>query len=277
MNPVRRWVRDTVVRVGRVATNDLANRLASHDAEQRRVLQMLESRTAVADPAASGRGGLHRATIAAQYLRGHGLEIGALHRPLQLPDGAVADYCDKETLATLVGWYPEVSGIQAPDMIDDGEHLSSVADGTYDFVVANHFLEHAEDPFGTLKTFRRVLRPGGRMFMAIPDKRWTFDRDRALTDLDHLLVDHREGPAGSRRGHYEEWLSVVKGVTGDALAPEIERHLAERVNIHFHVWTIREMSEMFFAARDVLGIPIEVKLMFADPPMLEAIWVLELV
>ena len=107
--------------------------------------------------------------------------------------------------------------------------------------------------------------------MAIPDKRWTFDRDRPVTDLAHILADHRDGPGVSRRAHYEEWLSVVKGVTGDTLAAEVDRHVRERVNIHFHVWTIESMSEMFVSARRDLGIPVEVKLMFADPPMLEVI------
>ena len=73
----------------------------------------------------------------------------------------------------LMARFPEVGPIKAPDIIDDGEVLSKVADNTYDFVIANHFLEHAEDPFSTLKNFARILRPGGMIFMAIPDKRWT--------------------------------------------------------------------------------------------------------
>ena len=31
------------------------------------------------------------------------------------------------------------------------------------------------------------------------------------------------------------------------------------------------------AARQVVGLPLEVKLAFADPPMLEVVWVLEVV
>ncbi len=219
--------------------------------------------------------GIDRASIAAQFLRGRGLEIGALHRPLPLPVGAVAQYVDAAPIDVLAARFPEVSGIQAPDIVDDGEHLRSIGDQSYDFIVANHFLEHTEDPFATLGTFIRVLRPGGRIFMAIPDKRWTFDREREITSLEHLLTDYRDGPDISRRGHYEEWLSVIDHLSGDELAKHLDAFIKAKINIHFHVWTIQEMSDMFFAARRVLGMPLEVKLAFADPPMLEVIWILE--
>ncbi len=63
-------------------------------------------------------------------------------------------------------------------MIDDGEHLASIGDESVDFVVANHFIEHCRDPIGALTTLLRVVRPGGVVFMAVPDKRQTFDRAR---------------------------------------------------------------------------------------------------
>ena len=40
----------------------------------------------------------------------------------------VADYLDKETVETLTARFPEMSGIQPSDIIDDGEHLSKVPD-----------------------------------------------------------------------------------------------------------------------------------------------------
>ncbi len=51
--------------------------------------------------------------------------------------------------------------------------------------------------------------------------------------------------------------------------------IRDRVNIHFHVWTIDEMSEMFAAARRELALPLEIKLCYADPPNLEVVWVLQ--
>jgi SAM-dependent methyltransferase len=260
MHPLRLWLRDTVIRVGRVATHDLAVRI-----------ERLEHPV----PHSPAITGINRATIASQFLRGQGLEIGALHRPLALPPSACAHYLDAAPVEVLRARFPEISDIRAPDVIDNGEELNTVPDGRYDFIVANHFLEHTENPFGTLANFVRVIRPGGNIFMAVPDKRWTFDRDRPLTTLDHLLTDYREGPETSRRAHYDEWLRVVDGLSGEELAERTDAFIRDRVNIHFHVWTISQMSEMFVAARDVVRLPLEIKLAFADPPMLEVVWVLE--
>ena len=61
------------------------------------------------------------------------------------------------------------------DVIDNGETLQTLPDARQDFVVANHFLEHCQDPIGTIVNHFRVLKPGGVLFMAVPDKRWSFD------------------------------------------------------------------------------------------------------
>ena len=81
-----------------------------------------------------------------------------------------------------------------PDIIDDGEKLTTLAPQSQDFVIASHFLEHCQDPIGTLKAIFRVIKPGGMLYLALPDKRYTFDRERPVTPLDHLWTDHRTGP-----------------------------------------------------------------------------------
>jgi hypothetical protein len=48
-------------------------------------------------------------------------------------------------------------------------------------------------PTVALGNMIRVLRPGGVLYLAVPDKRYTFDADRPVTPTDHLLRDHREG------------------------------------------------------------------------------------
>jgi SAM-dependent methyltransferase len=251
----RAAIRRQLVRVGRILNQDVLAAAA---------------RLEVAAPAP-----ISRETIAAHFLRGAGLEIGALHRPLEMPPGALVRFVDMAPAEILRTRFPEVGHVTVPDIVDNGETLATVPDGSQDFVVANHFLEHTEDPFSTLRTFLRVLRPGGFIFMAIPDKRWTFDAPRPITDLAHLLRDYREGPQSSRVAHYDEWLRIIDGFSGDVLAERRDAFIRDRVNIHFHVWTIDEMSEMFAAARRELGLPVEIKLCYADPPNLEVVWVLQ--
>ncbi|RKH68603.1 methyltransferase domain-containing protein [Corallococcus aberystwythensis] len=217
-----------------------------------------------------------RELIAAQYLRGEGLEIGALSNPTKLPAGARARYVDVAPIDVLRARFPEVANlIVTPDVVDNGEELGTVAPDSQDFVIANHVLEHCEDPIGTLKNFIRVLKPGGIIFMAIPDKRFTFDLPRELTPAAHVVEDHLKGPEVSRRAHYDEWLRVIDRKEGEELARETERFLRDRTNIHFHVWTFNEMFEVFTAARNQVGLPFDIKMAFLDPPCLEAVWILE--
>jgi SAM-dependent methyltransferase len=50
------------------------------------------------------------------------------------------------------------------------------ADGCFDAVVSNHSLEHFADLEGALAEIGRVLRPGGALFIAVPDASTFTDR-----------------------------------------------------------------------------------------------------
>lgn len=124
-----------------------------------------------------------RAVLAAQYLAGSGIEIGALHSPLHLPEGARARYVDRFPVAELRRQYPTLADLDLVevDVVDDGERLSTIADGSLDFIVASHFLEHCEDPIGTIGNHLDKLAPGGVLFYVVPDKRYTSDVNRPVT------------------------------------------------------------------------------------------------
>jgi SAM-dependent methyltransferase len=204
--------------------------------------------------------GADRAWIARHYLRGTGIEIGALNSPVTVPKGVKVRYVDRMGAADLKRSYPECEGIVETDIIADGERLGNLADGTQDFVVANHFLEHCQDPIGAIGHMLRVTRPSGVVYLAIPDKRYTFDRDRAVASIEHVLRDHEEGPEGSRRGHFEEWVTLVKKVSDRADAErQVDRLLAADYSIHFHVWTQVEMFELLIVLRRKYGLDFEVE------------------
>ena len=127
-----------------------------------------------------------------------------------------------------------------------------------DFIIANHFLEHCEDPIGTITTHLGKLRPGGVLFHAVPDKRYTFDFRRAPTPLSHVIGDHEDGGQGSRRGHYLEWVRLVypedEGPPGEQTAIATAADLnAARYSIHFHVWTQSDLLELMLHCRILLG------------------------
>ena len=55
-----------------------------------------------------------------------------------------------------------------PDVTADATDLPIVS-GTLDYVVANHLLEHLVDPLKALREWKRVLKPGGRLVMTLPN------------------------------------------------------------------------------------------------------------
>ena len=206
---------------------------------------------------------LRRKTIAGAYLRGRGIEIGALHNPLKVPKTARVRYVDRMGTADLRKEYPELDGkkLVSVDILDDGTTLATLADGTQDFVIANHFVEHCEDPIRALGNMLRVLKDGGILYLAIPDKRYTFDRDRPVTPIEHLMRDYQEGPAWSRRQHFEEWTRLVNRVRDEKrVARETDDLMAKRAPIHFHVWTQADLIELIAALRRMW--PFDVELLF---------------
>lgn len=205
------------------------------------------------------RGAIDRKTIredvALWFLRGEGIEIGPLDFPLRLPREAHVRYVDYLDEADLREAHSETlragRPLVVPDVVDDGSRLSTFADRSLDFVVANHMFEHVEDPITTLEHQLRVLRPGGVLYLTLPDARESFDAPRPRTTTEHLLRDHIEGPIVSRRNHYEECARFIEGHSGDILEKRIEEMEAESLRPHFHVWEPKTFAG-FLSALDLL-------------------------
>lgn len=200
-----------------------------------------------------------RQRVARKYIRGNGIEIGALHKPLPLPRKARVIYVDRMTASELKDHYPELGPVElAPvSVVSDGETLDALPDQSRDFVIGNHFIEHTEDPIRTLKNWLRVLRPGGIVYVSIPDSRLTFDHPRERTSIEHLVRDHREGPAVSRREHFLEWVEKVAKVEPARFEAEADRLERERASIHFHVWEPRGFIEFLSYCRATLRLPFK--------------------
>ncbi len=199
-----------------------------------------------------------RAEFAARYLQGEGLEIGPLHLPLKMPPQAKPRYVNRMPVEQLRAEYPELAGwdLTPVNTIDDGERLATIAEASQDFIVANHFLEHCENPIGTIETHLGKLKPGGVLFYAVPDKRYTFDFRRPVVVLEHMVADYEQGPEGSRREHYEEWSRLVLVEEDEpeeqalARARELE---GAKYSIHMHAWTQAEFLAMVLACRSRFG------------------------
>ena len=196
-----------------------------------------------------------RREFAQRFLAGEGLEIGALHQPLAVPPRARVRYVDRMSVEALRAEYPELAAwdLTPVDVIDNGELLETVAEESQDFIVANHFLEHCEDPIRTIETHLGKLKPGGVLFYAVPDKRFTFDHRRPLTPLEHMVEDHEQGPERSRRQHYYEWTRLViveQSETEEQTTARSEELEAAEYSIHMHVWTQAEFLKLILHCRE---------------------------
>lgn len=203
-----------------------------------------------------------RRDIAFQYLKGEGIEVGALHSPLQVPDSVKVHYVDRMSVRDLRKQYPELATVHLveADIVDNGETLSSIADNSWDFAIANHMIEHCQNPIGALENFLRVIKPGGLVYMGVPDKRYTFDIDRPLTSLDHLIRDYKEGPEWSKLGHYEEYVRLVDKTPEEQVPARMQLLLDIDYSIHFHVWTSETFPEMLAYCQENLSSSFEIEL-----------------
>lgn len=101
------------------------------------------------------------------FCRGRGIDVGCGHRKVA-PECIGIDIIPPGGLGRhgVVAGRTSVADIQA-----SGDDLPMFRDGELDYVVSNHNLEHYVDVVKTLTEWRRVLRPGGRLALVVPDER----------------------------------------------------------------------------------------------------------
>lgn len=131
---------------------------------------------------------------------GHGLEIGPGFNPL-MPRSAgydveTLDHASREALVEKYRHTPnvDVNLIEAVDHVVDGPAIASTVNkpAAFDFIVASHVIEHTIDFIGFLRDCAWLLKPSGKLVLAVPDKRFSFDVMRPLTSTGSVLQAHLE-------------------------------------------------------------------------------------
>ncbi len=126
-----------------------------------------------------------------------GVEIGALDRPLIVRDelsvGSEILYADHLTTAELKVKYGPDSTVNTDCLVDvdvvssTGDFRSSLEGREIDYIVASHVVEHVPNPIKWLQMLFEIIKPGGFVFLVIPDKRFTFDYLRPVTSCGQML------------------------------------------------------------------------------------------
>jgi SAM-dependent methyltransferase len=89
------------------------------------------------------------------------------------------------------------------DVVARGDDLP-FADDSQDFVLASHVIEHIPDPIAALHEWVRVARR--YVFLVVPHRDRTFDRDRPLTPLAELVERHASGLRSDEDQHWTVWV-----------------------------------------------------------------------
>jgi SAM-dependent methyltransferase len=200
-----------------------------------------------------------------------GLEVGGpspiFARGGLLPLYPVAERVDNVNFAACTLWEGQISDgesfrydrSKAPgrQFIGEGSDLSAIGDGTYDFLLSSHMLEHAADPLRALREWQRVLRVGGGLVLVLPHRDGTFDHRRAVTTLAHLQEDLARGTEEDDTTHVEEILArhdITRDPGAGDPATFRDRALrnAELRSLHHHVFDAR----LAMAAVEAVGLVV---------------------
>jgi ubiquinone/menaquinone biosynthesis C-methylase UbiE len=127
-----------------------------------------------------------------KYLIGlNGIEIGGSGKSFGL-DGqkgsyANVDIIDAATRAKSKGWKKS----QLVNILSPGDDLP-FKDNVFEYVFSSHVIEHFFDPIKAIKEWGRVTKAGGYIFMIIPHKERTFDKNREISGYSELISRHEK-------------------------------------------------------------------------------------
>ena len=177
------------------------------------------------------------------------LEIGPFCNPILKGEGVFYfDIMDRESLierATKIG-YPNTYAPHIDYVSDVGD--LRIIDRTFVSVASAHCIEHHPDLIAHLKDVGSILRPGGKYFLIIPDKRYCFDALFHESELADVLAAHLEKRRlHTARNYLDHYLLAthndpVRHWAGDHKNADYDSNLSERARRALDTWPSVEGS-----------------------------------
>lgn len=232
-------------------------------------VEMANDENAITDP----RRAFLIETIKFDQLKG--LEIGPLNEPLvtneDLQGQGEIFYLDHLSTDELKEKYSDDPSVDVENIVNvdfvcpDGDLLEAVSGNQFDYVVASHVIEHVPNILKFLQGAQKVLKSGGKLFLIIPDKRFTFDYERRETTfgdvLDSFLSDDTKPSVRAVYDHFakaveinahEAWHGLLDGKQSKKLfSSKVAWDLANDVNrnktyhdVHLNIFTPQSFFEI---------------------------------
>lgn len=126
-----------------------------------------------------------------------GLEIGPYLNPTVRKDEGDIRYLDFYSTEELQNMEQDRRSANAViphvDFVVKSDDYYRYVDEQFDYVIANHVIEHVDNPLQWLIDLARLVKDDGVIFLTVPDKKYNFDHFRTDTPLSHLLTDYMRG------------------------------------------------------------------------------------
>src|SRR5688500_1257132 len=238
----------------------------------------MEPRIAAARILSASRGTLSHA-VSTSHRRGHAASLQSSRhrdRPGMTHEKRIARWIGTGKIGTEIGpGSAPIPGLDpapiyvdcfktfadAPCRADYFGHACALPfhDHSLDYVLASHVLEHVANPVRALAEWYRVVRPGGYIYLVVPDRRATWEHARELTPADHLIDDFIRGTTAVDATHIDEFVfqadwSIFSPETPAEDVPAKQAELArtmrwavehgEEINIHFHTFEPSNLREL---------------------------------
>jgi predicted SAM-dependent methyltransferase len=180
-----------------------------------------------------------------------GLEIGPLTNPIVTRDMGEVRYVDHATTEDLRAKYKndssiDVNSIVEVDYVWGAQSLPELVkrEVPFDYAIASYVIEHVPDFVGWLKEVRAVLKPGGILSLAIPDKRFCFDYYRSLTKpADVLEAFLQSAKRPSSRQIFDYFSSAVSRHGAITWEGQVDEHELATIHSELYAW---EMASKAF-------------------------------
>lgn len=133
--------------------------------------------------------------------------------------------------------------------IADTTDLSIIADNSYDFLISSHVIEHIADPIKALNEWKRVVKPAGFLLIIAPNMNFTYDRNRLLTKLDHIINDFKNHTNESDSTHFEEVIKM-HDLSNDSTVNSYEEHVKRTLDnlntriVHHHTFNMKLLIKL---------------------------------
>lgn len=140
-------------------------------------------------------------------LSGVGLEIGPYDQPTVFKSEANIRYLDwknREQLARECSHLDMIVDIPEIDYVVHSNRYGDYISDKFDYIIANHVMEHAPNMIQWLEDLCAMMQPGGTLFLALPDKKFSFDKYRQDTALSHFVAEYLSGVEEIPREHQLE-------------------------------------------------------------------------